>query len=87
MQLRDKTGFLGWSTQNLFDFVTSFTLPYLLNAPYANLGPRVAFIYGSFSLVAVVWAFFFLPELTGRSLEEIDELFEQRVPARKMKGK
>jgi hypothetical protein len=27
--------------------------------------------------------FFFLPEVKGRTLEEIDEMFEARLPARK----
>jgi MFS transporter, SP family, sugar:H+ symporter len=36
-------------------------------------------------LIAAVWVFFFLPEVKGRSLEEIDEMFEQRLPARKFR--
>ena len=28
----------------------------------------------------MVWYYFFIPELKGRSLEEIDELFENKVP-------
>ena len=28
-------------------FVVSFTMPYLLNPPYANLGAKVGFIYGA----------------------------------------
>jgi hypothetical protein len=28
-----------------------------------------------------LWYYFFLPETKGRSLEEIDELFENNVPA------
>jgi hypothetical protein len=35
--------------------------------------------------VCGVFFFFFLPELKGRTLEEIDELFERRVPAWKFK--
>lgn len=27
-----------------------------------------------------MWYFFFIPETKGRTLEEIDELFEKRVP-------
>ena len=33
------------------------------------------FIYGSFSIVMVVIAFFFVPETKGISLERMDELF------------
>ena len=67
-------------------------LPYLMNT--AGLGPKVGYIYGtrhprhlntlisgSFCMVAVVYAWFYIPETRGRSLEELDELFEMRVPA------
>jgi hypothetical protein len=30
--------------------------------------------------------YFFFPEVKGRSLEEIDELFEARIPARKFRS-
>lgn len=33
----------------------------------------------------MVFFFFFMPELKGRTLEEIDELFANRVPAWKFK--
>jgi hypothetical protein len=85
-RLRDKTSFAAWTTQNFFDFVTSFTLPYLLNAPYAHLQSKVGFIYGSFCIAGVVWAYFCMPELKGRSLEEVLEIFEQKVPARHMRS-
>lgn len=68
------------------DFATAFTLPYLLQAPYANLGPKVGFLYGSVSAVGIIGGWFYLPEMTQKSLEEIDEMFEARVPAWKTRG-
>ena len=67
-------------------FVTSFTLPYLLNPPYAALGGKVGYIYGSICFVCVVLTFLYIPELKGRSLEEVDELFAMGIPLRKFKG-
>ena len=64
-------------------FLVSFTLPYLLNAPYAALGAGVGWIYGGFAVVATLYSFFFVPETKGRALEELDECFAARLSARK----
>jgi MFS transporter, SP family, sugar:H+ symporter len=64
-------------------FATSFATPYLINSHYANLGGRVGYIFGSFNFVMVILTFFCIPELKGRTLEEVDQLFESGVPLRK----
>lgn len=33
----------------------------------------------------MVWVYFYLPEIKNRTLEEIDEMFEARLPARKFR--
>lgn len=68
---------------NLTEFVSTFTIPYLMKEPYANLQSRVGLIYGSVTAVGVVWIFMCVPDLRGRSLEEVEEMFRERVPARK----
>lgn len=40
------------------------------------------FIYGGFSPIAFVWVYFMIPEFKGRSLEQLDEMFEAKVPTR-----
>jgi len=37
-------------------------------------------------MIMVVFAFFFLPETRDRTLEEIHEMFEAKLPARQFKG-
>ena len=64
-------------------FVVSFTLPYLLDPPYAALESKVGFIYGSMSFLSLVFGYFFLPEVKGHSLEEIEDMFAARLPLRK----
>jgi hypothetical protein len=67
----------------LLSFVVAFTLPYLLNAPYANLQSKVGFIFGSLAFCATVFVYFFLPECKGRSFEEVDRMFREHFPLRK----
>lgn len=63
----------------------TFCLPYLLNEPYAGLGPKVGFIFGSLAGLSVLFAFFCVPETSGHSLEEIDILFNNKIPIRQFK--
>ncbi|RYP04078.1 hypothetical protein DL765_010314 [Monosporascus sp. GIB2] len=48
-----------------------------------NWGPKYGYIWAPSCVIAALWIYFFLPEGKGRTLEEIDEMFEARVPARK----
>jgi MFS transporter, SP family, sugar:H+ symporter len=45
----------------------------------------IGFIWGPSCLITVVWIYFFLPEIKNRTLEEIDEMFEAKLPARKFR--
>lgn len=51
-----------------------------------NLGSKVGFVYGAFSLLSILFVWFCLPECGGRSLEELDELFQAGVQAWNFKG-
>jgi SP family sugar:H+ symporter-like MFS transporter len=53
-------------------FVVSFTAPYIMN----HIGGKIGFIFGGVAMISLVFAILILPELAGRSLEEVDELFE-----------
>ncbi|OTA81397.1 hypothetical protein M434DRAFT_37544 [Hypoxylon sp. CO27-5] len=85
-RVKEKTSLLACCISILTTFITSFTLPYLLNPPYAALGGKVGFIYGSICFIFVVVTFFFIPEMKGRSLEEVDQLFAMGISLRKFKG-
>lgn len=61
----------------------SYVSPYLQNPGYGNLGGRIGWIWTAFAALAIVFVFFFVPEFNGRTLEEIDLLFENKIPARK----
>ena len=56
-------------------FVLSYSMPYILQPQGANLGARTAFIFFGVNAFGFLGTFFYVPELSGRSLEEVDELF------------
>lgn len=49
-------------------------------------GGKYGYIWAGTSVIALAWYYFFIPELKGRSLEEIDELFENKVPTLEFKS-
>lgn len=67
-------------------FIVTFSIPYLLGSPGANLKAKVGWILGGDSVLGVLFAIFFVPELKGRSLEEVDELFEAKIHAWEFKN-
>ncbi|KAJ9616841.1 RNA-dependent ATPase rok1 [Cladophialophora chaetospira] len=71
-------GFLG-------AWLTTFTAPYFINPASLDWGPRYGYIWFPSCIVSAVWVFFFLPEVKGRTLEEIDEMFEAKLPAQKFR--
>ncbi|CAG8042227.1 unnamed protein product [Penicillium nalgiovense] len=80
-QLRERTLLLS----SLGSFVTSVPINFVNPYVQAAIGGRTAIIYGSFSVAAMVFVYFFLPETKDRSLEELDEMFQQKVATRKFK--
>jgi hypothetical protein len=62
---------------------TGIILPYLLSADSgAKLGVKTAFIFFGLGLVCSVLIWFTIPDYTGRTFAQIDELFYRRIPAR-----
>lgn len=72
---------LGFTTSLVITYVN----PYVQGEP-GNLGARVGLIYASMSFLAMAFVYFVVPEMKGRSLEELDEMFHSGVPAWRSKG-
>lgn len=47
-----------------------------------NLGGKCGYVWGATGFVCFILAYFYLPEMKGRSYREIDILFKRKVPAR-----
>lgn len=83
MRLRDITYRSASIVNILTQFTVTISMPYLLNEPYAALGSRVGFIFGSMAVLSMVFVYFCVPDCKGRTLEEVDLLFESKIPLRK----
>lgn len=73
-RLRSHTFGLAAAVGFLGAWVTTFTAPYFINPQSLNWGPRYGYIWLPSCIVATVWVYFCLPEVFGRTLEEIDEM-------------
>ncbi|KAI1608308.1 general substrate transporter [Exophiala viscosa] len=70
----------------LWNWVASYTTPYFLNPLELNWGGKYGYIWFGSNIIILFFIFFALPETKDRTLEEIDEMFEEKVPARKFKN-
>ncbi|KAK1565997.1 MFS hexose transporter [Colletotrichum navitas] len=85
-RLRAKTAAIALALQNGLFTMWAFVIPFLFNPDQANLGAKVAFIFGGLSVLSTVYLWFYQPEVAGRSYDELDEMFMKQIPAQKFKG-
>lgn len=83
LRLRDRSQRASSLVNIFMNFLVNFTLPYLLNKPYAGLQSKVGFIFGSIAVCSALFVFLCVPECKGRSLEEISRMFHEGVPVRR----
>lgn len=82
--LRAPTVALATATQSVMGVAMNFAIPYMVNPDEGNLRGKVGFVFGGLGLIGTIWSWFFIPELKGRTFREIDMLFTDRIPPRKM---
>ncbi|KAF2462271.1 putative maltose permease [Lineolata rhizophorae] len=78
-RLRSYTFGMAASLGFLGAWLATFTAPYFINPDSLDWGPRYGYIWFPSCMVTVVWIYFFLPEVKGRSLEEIDEMVSETL--------
>jgi MFS family permease len=82
--LRAKTISLATATQAICGLVMNFAIPYMVNPDKGNLKGKVGFIFGALAVVGAIGSWVYVPELKGKTFAEIDQLFAQEIPPRKM---
>lgn len=83
LRLRAKSQAIGSLTNSLIGMGASAILPFIFNRDAADMGAKTGFVFTATCLVGAAGTYLFVPELKGRSAQEIDHLFEKGVPARK----
>ncbi|TVY82966.1 putative glucose transporter rco-3, partial [Lachnellula suecica] len=69
----------------LLAWLVGFCTPYFINPTELNWGPKYGYIWAASNALCVVFFYFFMPEMKGRSLEELDEIFAARTSVKKFK--
>ena len=85
-RVRSKTIAAATAAQGVLGVAMTIAIPYMINPAQANMQGKLGFFFGGLALLCFTWAFFRVPETMGRTYEELDLLFEKRVPARKFQG-
>jgi len=83
LKLRGKAMSLATTSNWWWNWVIAFVVPYITDEGYGNLQTKIAFIWFATSFCAAIWAYFYVPETKGWTLEELDEMFESKTPYRK----
>ena len=84
-RLRNRTIAIATAVQATASILFTVAMPYMLNRDQANWGGKAGFLFGGISSLCLVWCYFRLPESRGRTYEELDIMFQKRVPARNFK--
>jgi SP family general alpha glucoside:H+ symporter-like MFS transporter len=84
-RLRNKSVCLARIAYYIANIICGAINPYLLNPTALNLKGKTGFFWAGTSLVFFVWTFFRLPECKGRTYEELDVLFANKVKTREFR--
>lgn len=80
-RLRAKTATLATGSNAIIGTVTNIVIPFEL----AAIGPKTGYMFFGIGIICTVLTYIWIPDVTGRTYAQLDELFEKRIPARKFK--
>jgi hypothetical protein len=82
VRLRAKSMAVGFTFNYFFSTVWNVIMPYLYNTDEAHLGGKIGWIFSFLGFVTLVIIYFEVPETKGRSFEDLDEMFNEKVSTR-----
>ncbi|WVQ67599.1 uncharacterized protein L199_005802 [Kwoniella botswanensis] len=84
--LRAQTTSFNLGCYGLGFVVFQWSISYMISPDAANLGLKAIYIWAGLLVPTTTILFFFYPETYGRSYQELDELYERRIPAWRFKS-
>ena len=84
-KVRSKTIAVATATQALLGIAMTIAIPYMINPDQVNLRGKIGFFFGGLSAIGLCWAYFRVPETSGRTYEELDIMFSRGVQTRQFK--
>lgn len=68
------------------NWIFNLALALFVPSAFTNIQWETYMIFGTFCFFMTIWVFLLYPETAGKSLEEIDYVFESKLPAWKSAG-
>ncbi|PWY94660.1 MFS alpha-glucoside transporter [Aspergillus sclerotioniger CBS 115572] len=82
VNLRGVTIALSNITVVIWSVIFAVAIPYALDTTGANWGGKVGFLFAGIGVLDTLWCYIFLPETKGRTFEELDWMFQEKLPTR-----
>ncbi|EON63077.1 hypothetical protein W97_02304 [Coniosporium apollinis CBS 100218] len=85
LPIRAKGVALSTASNWLWNFIIGYITPYMVDPSAGNLGAKVFFVWGSTCAACLLFAYFFVPETKGLSLEQVDQMMAECSPRQSAK--
>jgi SP family sugar:H+ symporter-like MFS transporter len=87
LPIRAKGVALATASNWFWNCVIAVITPYMVDDNEGNLKVKVFFVWGSSLFLCLLFAYFFIPETKGLTLEQVDKMLEESTPATSAKWK
>jgi len=81
-KVRTKTIAVATAAQAIVGIIMTVAIPYMINPDQANWRGKMGFFFGGLSVLCMIWCYLRVPEMKGRTYEELDLMFARGVPTR-----
>lgn len=87
LPIRAKGVALATASNWFWNCVIAVVTPYMVDDNEGNLKVKVFFVWGSALFLCLLFAYFFIPETKGLTLEQVDKMLEESAPSTSAKWK